>query len=99
MTITYLRCEAPMIMGRRSARPKPSTALRHEHEVGVKWNTKRSCRSSQAWTLGCFWAACPATRTVGGLSHQHERHHRYDQQFRYQPASKDYIGTFSYELL
>ena len=26
---------------------KPSTALSQEHEVGVKWKTKRSCRSSQ----------------------------------------------------
>src|SRR3954462_7276096 len=32
---------------------KPSTALSQEHEVGVKWKTKRSCRSSQARTLGC----------------------------------------------
>jgi hypothetical protein len=31
---------------------KPSTALSQEHEVGVKWKTKRSCRSSQARTLG-----------------------------------------------
>ena len=36
---------------------KPSTALSQEHEVGVKWKTKRSCRSSQARTLGCLWAA------------------------------------------
>src|SRR4029077_9169341 len=34
----------------------PSTALSQEHEVGVKWKTKRSCRSSQARTLGCLWA-------------------------------------------
>jgi len=26
---------------------KPSTALNQEHEVRVKWKTKRSCRSSQ----------------------------------------------------
>jgi transposase InsO family protein len=32
-------------------------ALSQEHEVGVKWKTKRSCRSSQARTLGCLWAA------------------------------------------
>src|SRR4030081_1282883 len=25
---------------------KPSTALSHEHDVGVKWNVKRSCRPS-----------------------------------------------------
>ncbi len=29
---------------------KPSTALSHEDEVGVKWNVQRLCRSSQAWT-------------------------------------------------
>jgi hypothetical protein len=29
------------------------TALTHEHEVGVKWNVKRLCRSSQSRTLGC----------------------------------------------
>ena len=26
---------------------KPSTALSQQHEVGVKWTTTRSCRSSQ----------------------------------------------------
>src|SRR3977135_4464311 len=36
---------------------KPSTALSHEHEVGVKWNVKRSCRLSHRRTLGCLWAA------------------------------------------
>ena len=36
---------------------KPSTALSQEHEVGVKWKVKRSCRSSQGRTLGCLWAA------------------------------------------
>ena len=36
---------------------KPSTALSQEHEVGVKWKTKRSCRSSQARTFGCLCAA------------------------------------------
>ena len=25
---------------------EPSTALSHEHEVGVKWKAKRGCRSS-----------------------------------------------------
>ena len=33
---------------------KPSTALSHEQEVGVKWRVKRSWRSSQARTLGCL---------------------------------------------
>ena len=32
----------------------PSTALSQEHEVGVKWKTKRGWRSSQARTLGCL---------------------------------------------
>jgi hypothetical protein len=31
---------------------KPSTALSHEAEVGVKWKVKRGCRSSQARTFG-----------------------------------------------
>src|SRR6202021_1050250 len=35
----------------------PSTALSQEHEVGVKWKTKRGWRSSQARTLGCLGAA------------------------------------------
>ena len=34
---------------------KVSTALSHEHAVGVKWNTKRGCRASQARTLACLW--------------------------------------------
>ena len=28
---------------------KPSTALSQEHEVGVKWKTKRSCRPVARW--------------------------------------------------
>src|SRR5665647_815575 len=36
---------------------KPSTALSHEHDVGVKWKVKRGLRSSQARTLACLWAA------------------------------------------
>jgi hypothetical protein len=39
------------------AEKKPSTALIQEAEVGVKWNTQRGCRSSQARTLGCLWVA------------------------------------------
>ena len=48
---------------------KPSTALSQEHEVGVKWKTKRSCRSSQARTLGCLWAqhAAPPPSGVHAL--------------------------------
>jgi hypothetical protein len=38
---------------------KPSTALSQEHEVRVKWKTKRSCRSSQARTLdACGRRSC-----------------------------------------
>jgi hypothetical protein len=36
---------------------KPSTALSHEQEVGVKWKVKRGCRSSYCRTFGCLWAA------------------------------------------
>ena len=36
---------------------KPSTAFSQEAEVGVKWKVQRSCRSSQARTLGCLWVA------------------------------------------
>src|SRR5262245_5421280 len=36
---------------------KPSTALSHEHEVGVKWKVQRGWRASQARTLGCLWVA------------------------------------------
>ena len=36
---------------------KPSTALSHEPEVGVKWKVKRGCRASQRMTLGCLCVA------------------------------------------
>jgi hypothetical protein len=42
---------------RESLTKKLSTALTQEHEVGVKWKMKRSCRSSQARTFRCLWAA------------------------------------------
>jgi hypothetical protein len=35
----------------------PSTALSHEHEVGVTWKVKRGCRSSYRRSFGCSWAA------------------------------------------
>ena len=37
----------------------PSTALSHEHEVGVKWKAKRGCRLAQAIDApsGCLWTA------------------------------------------
>ena len=34
---------------------RPSTALSHEAEVGVKWKVQRGCRASHARTLGCLW--------------------------------------------
>jgi hypothetical protein len=39
---------------RVSAEKKFSTALSQEPEVGVKWNTQRGWRASQALTLGCL---------------------------------------------
>ena len=36
---------------------KPSTALSHEAEVGVKWNVQRGWRASHWRTEGCLWAA------------------------------------------
>jgi hypothetical protein len=42
---------------RVSAEKKFSTALSQEPEVGVKWNTQRGWRASQALTLGCLWVA------------------------------------------
>ena len=46
----------PRLNRRRVRRKKKvSTALSHEHEVGVKWKTKRGCRASQRSTLGCLW--------------------------------------------
>jgi hypothetical protein len=42
---------------RVSLAKRPSTALSHEADVGVKWKWKRLCRSSQARTLGCLCVA------------------------------------------
>src|ERR1700722_7996198 len=42
---------------RLSLAKTPSTALSQEHEVGVKWKTKRGWRLSQVRTFGCLWAA------------------------------------------
>jgi hypothetical protein len=39
---------------RLSLGKNPSTALSKEHDVGVKWKTKRGWRSSQARMLGCL---------------------------------------------
>jgi hypothetical protein len=36
---------------------KPSTALSHEAEVGVKWNVERGWRASHRRTAECLWAA------------------------------------------
>src|SRR4051812_20812576 len=46
---------------------KPSTALSHEHEVGVKWKAKRGCRSSHWPTFGCLWAALHAAPSSPGV--------------------------------
>src|SRR4051812_24834215 len=53
---------------------KPSTALSHEHEVGVKWKAKRGCRSSH-------WPITPLTKdeaiplTQGGTRWRGRRGH------------------------
>ena len=45
--------KSPRLSLRRvSAEEKPSTAFSHEAEVGVRWNTQRGWRESQASTLG-----------------------------------------------
>jgi len=31
-----------------------STKLSHEHDVGTKWSTKRSCSAIHALTFGCL---------------------------------------------
>src|ERR1700723_2409798 len=49
---------------RLSLAKNPSTALSQEHEVGVKWKTKRGWRSSQARTLICYRVGCNRARTV-----------------------------------
>jgi hypothetical protein len=50
---------------------KPSTALSQEADVGVYWNTKRGCRSSQARTLGCLWLPCfVAQQTLDPRAHK-----------------------------
>ena len=36
---------------------KPSTALSHEADVGVKWKDQRGWRASHRRTAGCLWAA------------------------------------------
>ncbi len=60
-----------------SAEKKPSTALSHEAEVGVKWNVQRGCRASQARTFGFFGGDvvedrvdCFAGRTVASTGVQ-----------------------------
>lgn len=50
--------DTPFLRRRRvSLAKKPSTALNQDAEVGVKWKAQRGCRSSQARTLACLWAA------------------------------------------
>ena len=40
---------------RVSLAKKPSTALRHELDVGMKWKVQRGWRASQVLTLACLW--------------------------------------------
>ena len=50
--------KTPCLSLRRvSLAKKPSTALSHEHEVGVKWKVQRGWRASQARTLSFLCAA------------------------------------------
>ena len=42
---------------RVSLAKKPSTALRHEQEVGTKWKVQRGCRVSHSRTFGCLCVA------------------------------------------
>ena len=52
------RAEHTRFSRRRVSREKNvSTAFSQEHEVGVKWKTKRGWRPSQRRTLGCLWVA------------------------------------------
>ena len=45
----------PRLSRRRlSLAKRPSTALSHEAEVGVKWKVQRGCRASHARTFGCL---------------------------------------------
>src|SRR3954447_17182739 len=53
---------------------KPSTALSQEHEVGVKWKTKRSCRSSQARNLGMLVGGVVVEDDVDHCRPQTEQH-------------------------
>ena len=50
---------------------KPSTALSQEHEVGVKWKAKRSCRSSQARTFGMLVGGVVVEDDVDHLAGRH----------------------------
>lgn len=53
-----IEVNTPRLSRRRvSLENKVSTALSQEQDFGVKWKTKRGCRVSQAFTLGCLWVA------------------------------------------
>gem|GEM_PF-6926106 len=47
---------------------KPSTALSHEDDVGVRWKTNRLWRSSQARAFGCLLVVDRPVRAVTTLS-------------------------------
>jgi hypothetical protein len=54
-TVATIARNAPRLRRRRLNREKTvSTVFSHEHEVGVKWKSKRGCRLSQRMSLGCF---------------------------------------------
>src|SRR5918995_6919585 len=62
----------PRLRRRRvSLAKKVSTAFSHEHEVGVKWKTKRGWRCSQARTFGCLWVAVVVEDHVDQLAGGH----------------------------
>ena len=62
----------PRLSRRRVSREKNvSIAFNQEHEVGVKWNTKRWCRLSQRSTLGCFVGGVVVEDDVDHLAGRH----------------------------
>src|SRR5215204_4029921 len=52
---------------------KPSTALSHDADVGVKWKVQRGCRASHLRTFGCLWVAWLIDDGVNRLLERHLR--------------------------
>src|ERR1700726_1820328 len=50
---------------------KPSTALSHEHDVGVKWNVKRSCRLSHRRNIGMLVGGVVGEDHMHGFAGRH----------------------------